>query len=437
MNEVLEQVERQLVGAIREHLIGRQARRRRRTLVLAAAGALLLAVSGASAISGEGPIAEVLGVQRDDPTLRSVREVPDAPRAVVRVRGDDGHLYTFAAFHARPALGRPAAGRSVCSTQARDDATQVSSIGCTRPGQLAKLLRIDGLIGGPGWGGSQAGGLRVTATAGGLVPGDAVRVTMRHGNEPPVEAALSAPVPISLGAGTTPSRMRAFLAVASYNNDGTPWLRPPARRSFAVTLADGTTKRESHEWPGFFPMIESSGPDTPPLVMRHPGSETPWRSVGYRGERRSLCNAAAPAGERLITAGKLQCSAPLPVINALERYGAALYLSNFDPRREHGRRTVAAFGFTRSDARAIALVDGRGRRYAAKLSRPWTTAVRRKRDLAGIGGDLRQRLERLPERVRVRSYIASLDVPPEPGEAGLRLVVELKGGKVLRSGEPR
>jgi hypothetical protein len=121
-------------------------------------------------------------------------------------------------------------------------------------------------------------------------------------------------------------------------------------------------------------------------------------------------------------------------VNALTRYGATLYLSNFDPRRERGRRTVAAFGFTRADARSVSLVDSRGRRYEAKLSRRWETAERRPGDLAGTGGELRSRLERLPRRAGVRSFIASLDVPPEPGDTGLRLVVELENGKVLRTG---
>jgi hypothetical protein len=433
MNDVLDQVERQLVGAIRAHLASRRARRRRRVLALAAAGALLLAVSGASAISGDGPIAEVLGVDRNDPTLRSVQEVRDAPRAVVRVRGPDGHMYTFAGFHVREGMRRREE-RAVCTTQARDDHTRVSGIGCIPSDALAKALRRHGLVGGPTWGGSQAGSLRVTVTASGLVPADVRRVTMAHGSEPAVEAKLSAPIPVSLERRTSPPRMRAFLAVSSFDNDGADWLAAPMERAITVTLADGTTKRQSDRMQGFFPMVDSSGPESELVVMRHPGTTTPWRSVSYRGKRGTLCNSAAPEGERLIRIGLLQCSAPLAVINALTRYGAALYLSNFDPRRERGRRTVAVFGFTRSDTRAITLVDRRGRRYGARLSRPWTTVVRRDAALAGIDGELRRRLERLPRRVRVRSYIASLDVPPEPGDAGLRLVVELKGGKVLRTG---
>jgi hypothetical protein len=430
MRDVVEQVERQLLAAIRASMAGERARRRRRVLALAAAAVLLLAVSGASAISGTGPIADVLGVERDDPTLRSVRELRDAPRAVVRVRADDGHLYTFAAFHASWRGGR----RALCSTQVRDDARRIPSLGCTQPDWLARALRREGMLGGPTWGGAEAGSLRLTAAAHGFVPGDARRVTLSRGGGPAVEAELSDPIPYGLGSPTRPARVRTFLAVLSYDNDGAAWLGPPVRRTVTVTLADGTTRRQSTPEPQFFPMVDSSRPESDPFVMRHPGHVAPWRSVGYRGERGTLCTAAAPAGDRLIRAGMLQCSSPLALVNALTRYGAALYVSNFNPRRERGRRSVALFGFARGGARAIAFVDRRGRRYEARLSRPWTTVGRRPGDLAGLDGELLRRLERLPRRVRARSFIASADVPPVPLDAGLRMVVELSDGRILRSG---
>lgn len=431
--DVLDEVERQLLSAIREHLGDQRARRRRRLSALAVAGTVLVAVSGASAISGEGPIADVLGVERDDPALRSVREVRGAPRAVVKVRGDDGHLYTFAGFHARQAIGRPS-GRSLCSTETRDDNKRIPSIGCGPPVLLAKALRRDGMIGWPSWGSSQAGGLRLTATASGFVPADVRSVTFSREGEPPVEATLSKPIPVSLRAPTKRPQTRAFLAVASYDNDGADWLHPPVRRTIIVVLADGTVKRHVFPEPQFFPMVAASRPQGPQIHMGHAGYPTAWRSVGYRGERGTLCNAAAPVGERLITLSKLQCSSPLAIVNALTRYGASLNLSNFNPRRERGRRSVAVFGFTRADARAVTIIDSRGRRYDANLSRPWETAARGRGDLNGLDGELRRRLEMLPRRLAVRSYITSLDVPPEPGDRGVRLLVELDDGRVLRTG---
>jgi hypothetical protein len=434
MDDVLGQVERQLIAAIHEHHTRRRARRRRLVLTLALAGALLLAVSGASAISGKGPVADVLGVDRDDPTLGSVDEIRDAPRAVVRARGDDGHAYTFAAFHARRSLGPDSAGRSLCSTQTRDDATRIPGLGCIPPVLLAKTLRRDGILGGPYWGGSQAGGLRATKTASGLVPGDARSVTLHREGEPAVQAKLSAPIPISLSPSTRLGQTRAFLAVDSHDADGAPWLGPPVRSTISVVLADGTTRRQTSLEPQFFPTVDSVRPQTTPIHMGHAGYPLPWRSVSYSGKRGILCTAAAPAGERLITRGKLQCSSPLAVVNALRRYGAAVYISNPNPRRERGRRSVAVFGFTRADARAITVVDRRGRRYRARITRPWGSAVRQQRDLAGIDGELRRRLERLPSRQTVRSWITSLDLPPKPTDCGLRLEVTLNDGRTLRNG---
>ena len=431
MKDVFEQVERQLIGAIRSELASRRARRRTLTLVLAVGAALLLGLSGASALSGQGPIADLLGVDRNDPTLRSVREVRGAPRALVRVRGHDGHLYTFVAFHARQ-RGGPLRGRSVCFTQTRDDARRIPSLGCTRPSDLAWQLRRDGAFGGPSWGSSQFDSLRLTLSAAGLVPAAVRRVTLTRERGPAAAAVLSGPIAIRLRSETGGPRARAFIAAATYDNDGADWLRAPARRTITVALADGTTRHQTTSEPQFFPMVDSSRPRGERITMTHPGQAASWRSVGYEGEYGTLCNAAGPPGERLIKPTMLQCSGPLAVVNALERYGAALYLSNFNPRRERGKRSVAAFGFARADARALSVVDSRGRRYEARLSRPWTTVVRRRGDLDGVTGHLRERLTRLPHRMPIRSWIASLDVPPEPLDRGLALTVRLADGDVLR-----
>jgi hypothetical protein len=436
MEELLRQVESQLLGAIREQLASRRARRRRRALALAAAGVLLLAVSGASAISGAGPIADVLGVDADDPTLQSVEEVGGAPRAVVRFRADDGHLYTFAGFHARQAFHEQSV-RRLCSTQTRDDARRIPSLGCIKPVVLAKDLRRNGLLGGPSWNGSHAGSMLVTTSVAGFVPGNARSVTMQRGGQPAVRAKLSDPIPVSLRARTDPARTRAFLAVQSHDADGAEFLGPPVRSTITVVLADGTTRRQSDFEPQFMPMTGAVRPSTPPVRMELAAQPDPWRSVGYRGESGTLCTAAGPAGERLIKLTMLQCSSPLAVVNAVTRYGAAVYVSNFNPRRERGRRSVAVFGFARADARSIALVDRRGRRFRAQLTQPWGQAVRRHGDLAGLDGGLRQRLEQLPRRAALRSWIASLDVPPEPTDCGLRLEVALADGRVLQNGPAR
>jgi hypothetical protein len=145
----------------------------------------------------------------------------------------------------------------------------------------------------------------------------------------------------------------------------------------------------------------------------------------------------ANACERLTKPRYRQCSQPLAIVNALDRYGAAVYLSDPNPLRERGPRNMAVFGLARADATAVTIINQKGGRSDASLSRPWATAVRRLGDLAGIHGGLRQRLELLPRRMRLRSYITSIRLPPRPTDGrGLRLEVRLSDGTLLRTAAP-
>ena len=140
---------------------------------------------------------------------------------------------------------------------------------------------------------------------------------------------------------------------------------------------------------------------------------------------------------RLIRATLLQCSSPLALINGLHRYGAAVYFSSPNPRRERGPRSMAVFGFTRAHAAEVALVNQFGRRSEAKLSDPWATVARQPGDLEGLDGELLDRLAPLPQRMRIRSFITSIRLPPRPTDGeGLTLEVRLEGGEVLRTRAP-
>jgi hypothetical protein len=433
MDEVLAQIERELVPAIRLR-VARRARRRRVAIGAALALALPAAVAGASAVTGEGPLADVLGVERDDPTLRSVVERRGAPRGVVRVRGGDRHSYTFVAFHAKPRYR--GSGPGVCFTHTRDDAERIPSLGCAPPAFIARQLRDAGIAAaGPAWAGAEYGGLRVTKVSTGLVPAAARRVSYRLEGGEAVEAKLSRPFPVSLRGHTSPARMRAFIAVASRDADGAEWLGGPLRETTTVFLADGSTRRSQFDDPAFFPMTHSVRPGSTRMVMRLPAEPAPWRSVGYLARATpGVCGAAAPVGYGLIRAALLQCSSPLAVINSLHRYGAALYFSNPNPRRERGPRSMAVFGYTPATAGEITLVNQLGRRYEAKLSSPWAVLARERRDLTGLDGALLERLRRLPRRMRIRSFITSIRLPPRPTSGrGLTLEVRLRGGRLLRT----
>jgi hypothetical protein len=140
----------------------------RSALAIVMSGAVVAAGCGGSAAGGQRSIAEVLGVEVEDPTLASVREVPGAPRGIVRVRSGSGRRFTFAPFHAEPRLGGD--GRAICFALTRDDERRLSSIGCSSPERAATNWRRNGKLGLDFNGDQQAGGLRVTDVIGGLVP---------------------------------------------------------------------------------------------------------------------------------------------------------------------------------------------------------------------------------------------------------------------------
>jgi hypothetical protein len=403
--------------------------RRRFALAIVVGGAIAAAGCGGSPTSGPRSIAEVLGVDDDDPTLASVREIPGAPRGIVRVTSGSGQRFTFAAFHVQGSLGsnEPA----ICFALTRDDERRLNSLGCSsrtraadwqQTGQLALAFNGD----------QQAGGLRVTDALGGLVPESVRRVTLRREGEVRVRASLSEPFARSPD-GLLSGRLRAFLAVGSRDEDDGRWLLSRVRRTLSATFPGGASRRTRLDDLAFFPMIQTSAPVArrPRMRMQVPAKPAPWHSVGYPGKRGSLCNAAAPVGERLIRLGLLQCSSAVAVVNAVVRFGAAPYLSNPNPRRERGPGAIAVFGFTRADAASVTTIDQRGQRWQAKLSSSWTIARRRGGDLAGTG-ELRRRLSRLPRSARVRSFLVSLAVPPRPDEGkGLRMQVRLRDGRVL------
>jgi hypothetical protein len=152
--------------------------------------------------------------------------------------------------------------------------------------------------------------------------------------------------------------------------------------------------------------------------------------IAYGGSHGVLCTSAAPAPQPVVNAGQLQCSSPLTVIDGLYRSGVAPYPSDTDPpggTDKPGSYTVR--GFARADAREVTVADQRGRHWRAELSRVWTSAARQPGDLAGIRGPLRERLERLPSRARVRSFFVAIPAPPDASDGrGLRIETRLEDG---------
>jgi hypothetical protein len=279
----------------------------------------------------------------------------------------------------------------------------------------------------------ESSGVLAISPVWGLVPADAkgVRVTSEDGRT--VEATLSEPFALRVGQRSPRADARAFLAVVDLPGDLR--LRGFTRLTAEATLANGEVRPRSTEVAVGFPLVRTSKPlpGSKRLAMGTRIEAQRWETISYEGARGSLCSSAAPAGEPLIKLTRLQCSSPLAIIDALERFGVATYPSETEPPGG-GKRpgSYVVRGFARAEARNVTLIDQRGRTWGAGLSRVWTTVARTPGDTSDLRGRSRQRFDRLPQQAPVRSFVAAIRTPPGPTAGqGVRLRVRLADGTVL------
>jgi hypothetical protein len=438
VNEVITAIERELLRAARRRAARRRARRRRALTGVALAGAILIAVSAAAAISGQGPLADLLGVRRDDPNLRSAKPTPGGERAVVVAESESGQRWRFAIFQSDQPLqfpGRAPTDSTFCFTPVEESAERLDGLGCGAPQAFRKAIRKHGLFFAPYGSGShgETSGVLAISPVWGLVPAGAQRVRVGAEGEPALEAALSEPFALKVRGRPRRPETRAFLAVVDLPGDLR--LRGFNRVVAEVTLADGSTRRRAREVAVGFPLVRTSKPESDLRQIRQAVATGPWRwqTLAYQGRAGSLCTSAAPAGEQLIKLTRLQCSGPLAIIDAFRRVGVAAYPSDTNPLGGGNRPgSYVVRGFARADAREVVVVDQRDRRWRAELSEPWITAARRPNDTVGIEGSFRRRFESLPRTARVRVFAVAIPTPPGPGMGrGLSVRVRLNDGTTL------
>jgi hypothetical protein len=438
MNEAIHLIERELVRAARRRTAKRRARRRRAIVAVALALVALAGVSAAAAVNGEGPLADLLGVRRDDPELRFAAPKRGGERAVVVADSESGQRWRFAIFESNQALrlpGRPPAEDVFCATPVLERAERLDGLACGPPEGFLDEIRRDGLYFAPHGSRShgETSGVLVISPVWGLVPHDARRVLIRTEDGSAREASMSKPFALGTEGKRRKPDTRAFLAVVDLPGDLR--LRGFTPIEAAVELADGRVKRKTYEVAVGFPLVRTSKPE--PGATRHEmgvaiGGRR-WNTIAYEGARGSLCTSAAPAGEALIKLTRLQCSSPLAIIDAFERHGLAAYPSDTDPPGG-GKRpgSYVVRGFTGADARAITLFDQMGRRWPAQLSPVWTTISRGPGDTAGLKGRFRERFAGLPKSAPVRTFVIGVATPPGPSHGeGVRLEVRLADGTTL------
>jgi hypothetical protein len=436
VNDVIAAIERELLRAARRRAARRRARRRRALTGVALAGAVLITVSAASAISGEGPLADLLGVRRDDPNLRFAGPTPGGERAVVVAESESGQRWRFAIFQSAAELpGRPRAGDSFCFAPVEETAERLNGLGCGAPEDLRKAIRKRGLFFAPYGSGShgETSGVLTISPIWGLVPADAQRVSVGAEEGPTLDATLSEPFALKVKGGPRRPDTRAFLAVVDLPGDLR--LRGFNRVAAEVTLADGSTRRRARQVAVGLPLVRTRKPASDSARVRQAVATGRWRwqTVAYEGRAGSLCTSAAPTGEQLIKLTRLQCSGPLAIIDAFHRFGVAAYPSDTNPPGGGERPgSYVVHGFARAGAREVVVVDQRGRRWPSELSEPWTTVARRVNDTAGLEGRFRARFESLPRTARVRAFAVAIPTPPGPAMGpGLKVRVRLNDGTTL------
>jgi hypothetical protein len=438
VSDVFDQLERELVRAAGRRAVPARPTRRRALLAAAIALAVLLTVSAAWAISGEGPLADLLGGRRDDPNLRFAKPTPGGERAVVVAESESGQRWRFAIFQSDQPLDfpdRPRARGTFCFTPVQEAANRTSGLGCGAPAALREQIRARGLYFTPYGSGShgETSGVLAISPVWGLVPATALAVRVSAEGEPPIEATLSEPFALGVKGGRRSPDTRAFLAVVDLPGDLR--LRGFNRVTAEVRLADGTTRSRSREVAVGFPLVGASRPRRGAKRIRQPAEVGSWRwqTVAYEGRDGSLCTSAAPLGEELIKLTRIQCSGPLAIIDAFHRFGVATYPSDTNPLG--GGKLPGSYvvrGFARTDAREVVVVDQRGRRWRAALTEPWTTVARRSNDTANLKGRFRERFGRLPRSARVRNFAVAIRTPPGPRDGrGLSVRTRLSDGSTL------
>jgi hypothetical protein len=438
MNELLQRIERQLMGGIERHVARRRARRR--ALVAAAVlGGLLMLASVASAVTGVGPAGGLFDA--DEAIPPSAEPVPGGRRAQLHAGGEGASGWDVLFYRAEPPRFSPGYPSRFCLALARSDSRAIprggikgtpdpsdvygGSTTCEHPLTFVARLARERLDVGGDHGGAYTADPRRSPTVPfyGLVLGDAERVTLTEAGKEPVEAELSRQFRIRvprltprllrdlnprqrrMAAGLPRSiELHAFLGVLEAREV------PVGQRVPVVTIraeledGDSLTRASGGRLVRPQPKSEPNALDPRPggtiarLYASAPGGKR-WRAIGYETSDRAVCAGIAelPSSRRW---ERLSCGGGPAIAGPLARGGLRQEASTHRPDRVR-----ALYGLTRGDARSLVFRSRDGRIVRAQLSPVWT--VRR--------------------RIGVRLYLA---VAP-PGSGVLEPRLTLRDGRVL------
>jgi hypothetical protein len=461
VNEIADRIEAVLMAAAR-----RRAMRRHRRAVLAIAllGVLLL-VSGASAVTGVGPLGDALTA--DEKLPPGAKPDPRGESVLLVGEGAEGRRYEVRAYRLKPKRhGRfrdlPGTYRYCVASysaigRARRDPNHIT---CTLGTAFARKLTRK-----PLWlECSSRGGV-----AGVPAPPDAVcgltlagtkKVTIEPDRGTAGVVRLSRPFPLRVNhepeivarEGLTEAdvaglprilRVRAVLGVI----EAPPTLPGTRTPRVEVTAVDSDGSRFTRHIGGRRVMTTADMPPLDPTPL--PGgprtevsvsgrADVRWTTRTWRSVVGAFCASAVPEGvpepelRDMYMIGKPSLSSciwpnELGRFRSIVRTGAAGAITRAPKARSGGGQAV--YGLARADVHDLRVRDTSGRLWPAALSEPWTTWRRRPNDLAATPRRFRPRFAGLPRSVRVRAFIAVL-----PADSVPRYPVRLRFKSVLGNG---
>jgi hypothetical protein len=434
LNEVVDRVGEVVVAAARR----RAARRRRRVVAATAVLGTLLAASGASAVTGVGPLGSALDADQELPL--GAKPAPGGESVRLAAETEDGHRHVVRAFRlARRQAGWPGerngpndycVGSLSKDAQGRRDGT---SIICTQGDQIArKLLERRMWLPCSSRGGVSGRPLPPDPVCG-ITLADTSSVTIDPDRGRAGQVLLSRPFRMRRGGAKGALRVRAILGVVEAP-DTQPGERTP-RVAVTATSADGREVTihvggrrlpTEEDFPSMDPTPEPGGP----RVTLTAGD---WTTKAWRTTSNDHCASAEPARGPVPRDPSIFCAwaAALGDFRSLVLGETASMFTRERPAPGGG---YAVYGLVRANAQGLDVRDPTGRVTAAELSDPWTTIRRRRGDLLPIPPRFRDRFRGLPRSVRVRIFQAVLASPPLPSNGRHLLIrTELPGGRVVES----
>jgi hypothetical protein len=452
VNEIVDRIEQVLMDAARR----RSARRHRRMVLSAVAVGVLLLVSGASAVTGVGPLGEALTADEQLPP--GAKPAPGGESVTLAGETQDGRRQEVRVYRRKPhksdlpgAHHYCAASYSADSTGRRDPISIICTLGTSLAAKLVKRgLWLEcsgrgGIVGEPappdpvcGLTLASTRSVTIEPSRGSAGPVKLSRPFLLRVDRDPqivereggIDATLAERLPAAL-------RVRAILGVV----DAPP--TQPGRRTPLVrvtaTGAQGDVRAHvggmrlmvREDLPSNDPTPEPGGPRASLTTRGHGGQS--WTVKAWRTTNADHCASAAPTRGRPPRDPSIYCfwRAGLGPYRSLARGEALGMFTRAGPR--DAPRSYAVYGFVRADVGSVVVRDPDGRKYPAELSPIWTTFRRRRGDLLPIPPKYRKRFAGLPRSLRVRLFQAVVPATTAPDNGRPIVIRSERPGSVAES----